>query len=66
VEQIFEAPARVYYGMLAIVPAHGGKGLEWHQDNMYDVVRDVLLNTFVALCDITTDKAILWVAPRPI
>src|ERR1700722_18033162 len=35
VEQIFEAPARVYYGMLAIVPARGGKGLEWHQDNMY-------------------------------
>ncbi|MEI8194420.1 MAG: hypothetical protein WCI73_00770, partial [Phycisphaerae bacterium] len=27
VEQIFEAPARVYYGMLAIVPAHGGTGL---------------------------------------
>ena len=64
VEQIFEAPARVYYGMLAVVPAQGGKGLEWHQDNMYDVVLGRALNMFVALCDITPDKAILWVAPR--
>ncbi|MBN8217807.1 MAG: phytanoyl-CoA dioxygenase family protein [Spirochaetes bacterium] len=63
VEQIFEAPARVYYGMLAIVPAQGGKGLEWHQDNMYNLVLGRALNTFVALCDITPDKAILWVAP---
>jgi hypothetical protein len=38
VEQILESPARVYYGMVAIVPAMGGKGLAWHQDNMYDVV----------------------------
>src|SRR3712207_1361055 len=29
VEQIFEAPARVHFGMLAVVPANGGKGLEW-------------------------------------
>src|SRR5262249_11580920 len=36
VEQIFEAPARIYYGMLAIVPANGGSGLPWHQDNQYD------------------------------
>src|SRR5947209_6024835 len=64
VEQILEAPARVYYGMLAVVPAHGGKGLEWHQDNMYDVVLGRALNVFVALCDITPDKANLWVAPR--
>lgn len=62
-EQIFEAPARFYYGMLAVVPAHGGKGLEWHQDNMYDFVSGRALNTFVALCDITPDMAILWVAP---
>ena len=64
VEQILEAPARIYFGMLAIVPARGGKGLPWHQDNMYDVVLGRALNAFVALCDITPDKAILWVAPR--
>jgi hypothetical protein len=64
VEQIFQAPARVYYGMLAIVPAKGGKGLAWHQDNMYDVVLGKALNVFIALCDITPDKAILWVAPK--
>jgi len=64
VEQIFEAPARVYYGMLAVVPAQGGKGLEWHQDNMYNVILGRALNVFVALCDITRDKAILWVAPK--
>ncbi len=64
VEQIMEAPARVYYGMAAIVPAKGGKGLAWHQDNQYDFILGRALNVFIALCDITLDKAILWVAPR--
>src|ERR1039458_5899194 len=63
VEQIFQAPARAYFGMLAIVPAKGGKGLAWHQDNMYDVILGKALNGFIALCDITPDKAVLWVAP---
>jgi hypothetical protein len=63
VEQIFEAPARVYYGLLAIVPSRGGKGLEWHQDNMYNVILGRALNVFVALCDITPDKANLWMSP---
>ena len=63
VEQIFEAPARVFYGMLAVVPAHGGHGLPWHQDNQYSQILTNALNVFVALCDITPDKAILWVAP---
>jgi hypothetical protein len=64
VEQIFEVPARVYYGMLAVVPAHGGNGLPWHQDNQYDQILGNALNVFIALCDITPDKAILWVAPQ--
>lgn len=64
VEQIFEVKPRVYYGMLAIVPANGGTGLEWHQDNMYNVVLGRALNVFIALCDITPNKANLWVAPR--
>ncbi len=64
VERIFEAPARVYYGMLAVVPAHGGKGLEWHQDNMYDLVLGRALNVFIALCDITSDKGMLWISPK--
>ncbi len=64
VEQIFETRARLYYGMLAVVKAKGGKGLPWHQDNQYDQVLGRALNTFVALCDITPDKGILWVAPR--
>lgn len=63
-EQIFEAPARVFYGMTAVVPANGGSGLPWHQDNQYSQVLFDALNTFVALCDITPDKAILWVAPE--
>jgi ectoine hydroxylase-related dioxygenase (phytanoyl-CoA dioxygenase family) len=63
VEQIFEAPARVFYGMTAVVPANGGSGLPWHQDNQYSQVIPAALNTFVALCDITPDKAILHVAP---
>jgi ectoine hydroxylase-related dioxygenase (phytanoyl-CoA dioxygenase family) len=64
VEQIFESPPRVYYGMVAIVPARGGKGLAWHQDNMYDVILGRALNVFIACCEITPEKAILWVAPR--
>jgi ectoine hydroxylase-related dioxygenase (phytanoyl-CoA dioxygenase family) len=64
VEQIFETRARAYFGMLAVVKAKGGKGLPWHQDNQYSQVLGRALNTFVALCDITPDKGILWVAPR--
>ncbi len=63
-EQIFELPARVYYGMVAVVPAGGGHGLPWHQDNQYHQILGGALNMFVALCDITPDKAILWVAPK--
>lgn len=63
VEKLFEAPARVYYGMLAIVPPHGGKGLPWHQDNQYDQILGNALNVFIALDDIAPDMAILWVAP---
>ena len=64
VGQIFEAPVRVDFGMLAIVSASGGKGLPWHQDGMYGQILGRALNSFIALCDITPDKAILWVAPR--
>jgi hypothetical protein len=63
VEQLFEMPAYPFYGMLAVVPAQGGKGLPWHQDNQYTQYFGHALNSFVALCDITPDKAILWVAP---
>jgi hypothetical protein len=64
VGQIFDAPVRVDFGMLAIVSANGGKGLPWHQDGMYGQILGRALNSFIALCDITPDKAILWVAPR--
>jgi hypothetical protein len=64
VEALFGAPARVYYGMLAVVPAHGGTGLPWHQDNQYNQVLGGALNVFIALSDITPEKAILWVAPK--
>jgi ectoine hydroxylase-related dioxygenase (phytanoyl-CoA dioxygenase family) len=64
VESIFAAPARVFYGMLAVVPAHGGTGLPWHQDNQYTHLLGGALNVFIALSEITPNKAILWVAPR--
>ena len=64
VRDIFANEPRVLYGMLAVVPARGGTGLPWHQDNQYMQVLGGALNTFIALCDITPDKAILWVAPR--
>jgi ectoine hydroxylase-related dioxygenase (phytanoyl-CoA dioxygenase family) len=64
VRQIFANEPRIYYGMLAIVPANGGTGLPWHQDNQYTQILGGALNAFIALEDITPDRAILWVAPR--
>jgi ectoine hydroxylase-related dioxygenase (phytanoyl-CoA dioxygenase family) len=64
VEALFEGPARVYYGMLAVVPANGGQGLPWHQDNMYSTILGRALNVFVALSAITPDMATLWVSPK--
>jgi ectoine hydroxylase-related dioxygenase (phytanoyl-CoA dioxygenase family) len=64
VAQLFESPVRVWFGMLAVVPAESGTGLPWHQDNMYTPVSGRAANAFIALCDITPDNAGLWVAPR--
>ena len=64
VSQLLGTEPRAYFGMLAIVPPHGGSGLPWHQDNMYDQILGGALNTFIALCDITPNKAILWVSPQ--
>jgi ectoine hydroxylase-related dioxygenase (phytanoyl-CoA dioxygenase family) len=64
VQEIFGSAPRVYYGMLAGVPAHGGNGLPWHQDNQYHQVLGGALNVFIALTPITPEKAGLWVAPR--
>lgn len=61
---IFCNEPRVFYGMLAVVPARGGNWLPWHQDNQYTQVLGGALSTFVALSEITPDKGILWVAPR--
>ena len=50
--------------MLAIVPAGGGRGLPWHQDNQYSQILAGALNVFIALSEITPDMATLWVAPK--
>jgi ectoine hydroxylase-related dioxygenase (phytanoyl-CoA dioxygenase family) len=64
VRAIFAASPRVYYGMVAVVRARGGQGLPWHQDNQYTPLLGGALNVFIALSEITPEKAILWVAPR--
>lgn len=64
VEQLLGAQAQVWYGMAAVVPGGGGRGLPWHQDNQYTHVLHHALNTFIALNDITPDMATLWVDPR--
>ncbi len=64
VKAIFGSSLRVYYGMLAGVPAHGGNGLPWHQDNQYTHILGGALNVFIALSRISLEKAGLWVAPR--
>jgi ectoine hydroxylase-related dioxygenase (phytanoyl-CoA dioxygenase family) len=61
--QLLGTPPLIYYGMLAIVPAHGGNGLPWHQDNMYSHIYGGALNIFIALSEITPDMANLWVVP---
>lgn len=63
VEQLLGAGAQVWYGMAAIVPAGGGRGLAWHQDNQYTHVLGHALNTFIACCRIPPEKCNLWVAP---
>lgn len=62
-EQLLGGPARIYYGMLAIVPARGGNGLPWHQDNMYSHIYGGALNVFIALAPIAPEQAGLWVTP---
>jgi hypothetical protein len=64
VEQLLGAQAMVWYGMAAVVPGGGGRGLPWHQDNQYTHILHHALNTFIALNDITPDMATLWVDPR--
>ena len=63
-EDLLEAPARIFYGMLAMVPPHGGKGLPWHQDNQYSFILGRALNVFVALGEVTPERGGLWIAPR--
>ncbi len=64
VEKIFEAEPRIWYGMFAVVPANGGDGLPWHQDNQYTQIVGSALNVFIALSEVTPERANLWVAPR--
>ena len=63
-EDIFGAPARCYWGMLALVAPHGGRGLKWHQDNQYTHIFGGALNIFIAVSRITPEMANLWVAPK--
>ncbi len=64
VHDIFGLPPRFLYGMVAVVPAGGGRGLAWHQDNMYSQVLGGALNVFIALRDIAPEQCMLWLAPR--
>ncbi len=63
VEQLLDAPARVYYGMVAVVRAGGGRGLPWHQDQQYEHILHHALNTFIAVTDVEPERCGLWVAP---
>jgi ectoine hydroxylase-related dioxygenase (phytanoyl-CoA dioxygenase family) len=64
VEALFGGPARVWYGMLAVVKAGGGHGLPWHQDNQYTHLLGPALNVFIALTPVSPERAGLWIAPR--
>ncbi|MDF2722208.1 MAG: phytanoyl-CoA dioxygenase-like, partial [Paenibacillus sp.] len=62
-EGILGDQVRLWMGMYAVVPPHG-KGLEWHQDNMYTHILGHMLNGFIALDHISQQNAGLWLAPR--
>ena len=62
--QLLGSTPRIYWGMLAVVPPSGGRGLPWHKDNQYTHILGGALNSFIALSRITPDAAMLWVAPR--
>lgn len=63
-QDLLGTPPRVYYGMLAVVPAKGGNGLPWHQDNQYTHILGGIVNVFVALMRIPPEMATLWIAPQ--
>lgn len=62
-EGILGDQVRLWMGMYAVVPPRG-KGLEWHQDNMYTHILGHMLNGFIALDHISQENAGLWIAPR--
>lgn len=62
-ERVLGGKVRLWLGMYAVV-APQGKGLEWHQDNMYTHILGHMLNGFIALDKITQENAGLWIAPR--
>lgn len=62
-ERVLGGSVRLWMGMYAVVPADG-KGLEWHQDNMYTHILGHMLNGFIALDPIDQTNAGLWLAPR--
>ncbi|WOO40592.1 phytanoyl-CoA dioxygenase family protein [Rubellicoccus peritrichatus] len=62
-ERLLGGPIQLWLGMYAVVMP-GGKGLEWHQDNQYTHILGHMCNAFVALDDINTENAGLWIAPR--
>ncbi|MCJ8328462.1 MAG: phytanoyl-CoA dioxygenase family protein [Lentisphaeria bacterium] len=62
-EQVLGGPVRLWLGMYVVV-IPGGKGLQWHQDNMYTHILGHMLNAFVALDTITTENAGLWISPK--
>ena len=61
-EALLGAPVKLWLGMYAVVMP-GGDGLAWHQDNQYTHILGHMLNAFVALDEISVEKAGLWIAP---
>lgn len=62
-ERILGDRVKLWIGMYAVVGPHG-RGLAWHQDNMYTHILGHMLNGFIALDRINEENAGLWIAPR--
>jgi ectoine hydroxylase-related dioxygenase (phytanoyl-CoA dioxygenase family) len=62
--QLLGSAARVYYAFFAVVPGGGGRGLPWHQDNMYTKLHGAALNIHIALAETPPEQGVLWVGRR--
>ncbi|BDI30507.1 hypothetical protein CCAX7_25580 [Capsulimonas corticalis] len=64
VRDIFVNEPGILHGMLFFAPPRWETDLPWRRDNQSLEILGGALSAFIALSDVTPDRAMLWVAPR--